>query len=105
MINHWILAGYPIVGYNPRSAGSCYVSHGPPGQLAPEHGTIFRIKAGEVNSWQLHPEPLQPLTQSILAVKGHPYKHVFHAVLQTCLNFGEAAQVRVLKAAIELDNG
>eukprot|EP00419_Tripos_fusus_P087167 CAMPEP_0172844066 /NCGR_PEP_ID=MMETSP1075-20121228/31937_1 /TAXON_ID=2916 /ORGANISM="Ceratium fusus, Strain PA161109" /LENGTH=501 /DNA_ID=CAMNT_0013688441 /DNA_START=11 /DNA_END=1516 /DNA_ORIENTATION=+ len=32
------------------------------GQLAPERGTIFRIKA-------------------ILAVKGHPYKHVFHAVM------------------------
>ena len=32
------------------------------GQLTPERGTIFRIKA-------------------ILAVKGHPYKHVFHAVM------------------------
>jgi len=32
------------------------------GQLPPERGTIFRIKA-------------------ILAVKGHPYKHVFHAVM------------------------
>jgi len=32
------------------------------GQLPPEKGTIFRIKA-------------------ILAVKGHPYKHVFHAVM------------------------
>jgi len=32
------------------------------GQLRPEHGTIFRIKA-------------------ILAVKGHPFKHVFHAVM------------------------
>ncbi|OLQ01432.1 hypothetical protein AK812_SmicGene15826 [Symbiodinium microadriaticum] len=31
-------------------------------QLPPEKGTIFRIKA-------------------ILAVKGHPYKHVFHAVM------------------------
>jgi len=32
------------------------------GQLPPEKGTIFRIKA-------------------ILAVKGHPFKHVFHAVM------------------------
>jgi G3E family GTPase len=32
------------------------------GNLDPERGTIFRIKA-------------------ILAVKGHPYKHVFHAVM------------------------
>mmetsp|Transcript_45265 Transcript_45265/g.137235 ORF Transcript_45265/g.137235 Transcript_45265/m.137235 type:complete len:523 (-) Transcript_45265:442-2010(-) len=32
------------------------------GNLPPERGTIFRIKA-------------------ILAVKGHPYKHVFHAVM------------------------
>jgi len=32
------------------------------GQLPPERGTIFRIKA-------------------ILAVKGHPFKHVFHAVM------------------------
>jgi len=32
------------------------------GQLTAERGTIFRIKA-------------------ILAVKGHPYKHVFHAVM------------------------
>ncbi|CAK9096863.1 COBW domain-containing protein 1 (Cobalamin synthase W domain-containing protein 1) [Durusdinium trenchii] len=32
------------------------------GQLPPERGTIYRIKA-------------------ILAVKGHPYKHVFHAVM------------------------
>jgi len=32
------------------------------GQMPPEQGTIFRIKA-------------------ILAVKGHPYKHVFHAVM------------------------
>mmetsp|Transcript_82968 Transcript_82968/g.211146 ORF Transcript_82968/g.211146 Transcript_82968/m.211146 type:complete len:509 (-) Transcript_82968:116-1642(-) len=32
------------------------------GQLKPEHGTIFRIKA-------------------ILAIKDHPFKHVFHAVM------------------------
>mmetsp|Transcript_31001 Transcript_31001/g.78403 ORF Transcript_31001/g.78403 Transcript_31001/m.78403 type:complete len:80 (-) Transcript_31001:73-312(-) len=32
------------------------------GQLPPDKGTIFRIKA-------------------ILAVKGHPFKHVFHAVM------------------------
>merc|ERR1719215_2087686 len=32
------------------------------GQLQPDKGTIFRIKA-------------------ILAVKGHPFKHVFHAVM------------------------
>merc|ERR1712217_310800 len=32
------------------------------GQLPSDKGTIFRIKA-------------------ILAVKGHPYKHVFHAVM------------------------
>jgi len=32
------------------------------GQLPPQYGTIFRIKA-------------------ILAVKGHPFKHVFHAVM------------------------
>lgn len=32
------------------------------GQLPADKGTIFRIKA-------------------ILAVKGHPYKHVFHAVM------------------------
>jgi len=32
------------------------------GSLPPERGTVFRIKA-------------------ILAVKGHPYKHVFHAVM------------------------
>lgn len=32
------------------------------GQLKPEHGTIFRIKA-------------------IMAIKDHPYKHVFHAVM------------------------
>ncbi|CAJ1392312.1 unnamed protein product [Effrenium voratum] len=32
------------------------------GQLPPEKGTIFRIKG-------------------ILAVKNHPYKHVFHAVM------------------------
>lgn len=30
--------------------------------LPPEHGTVYRIKA-------------------ILAVKGHPFKHVFHAVM------------------------
>jgi hypothetical protein len=74
---------------------------GPPGQLPPECGTIFRIKAGAEFLQPSQPsQPLQPLTQAILAVKGHPYKHVFHAVLQTCLNFGEGAQLPAVKAAI-----
>ena len=52
------------------------------GQLPPDKGTVFRIKAGI----EVRKNTKQPAVhcQAILAVKGHPYKHVFHAVQQTC---------------------
>lgn len=54
------------------------------GQLPPERGTIFRIKASLSGGFNVERIHHNLWTQAILAVKGHPYKHVFHAVLQTC---------------------
>lgn len=85
------------------------------GQLGPERGTIFRIKARSYHKvlyWPWHalhghcdsffslagglgisfPEWISDTQnfcrEAILAVKGHPYKHVFHAALRAWLREG-----------------